>query len=119
MNMSEKKCNVCGSAAETGFELCWNCSSPLDLSEADGKRLAARRAISNFECGRCKGSMRYAGLKKFHEGAHAWGFWLGDLGELFTSRELYDVYICPSCGKVEFYIDGIGDEKRPDGKKAV
>lgn len=117
--MNGKKCNVCGSVAEPGFELCWNCSSPLDLSTADAKRIASKRGVSVLECGRCSGSMRYAGLKKFHEGTRAWGFWLGDLGELFTNRELYDVYICPNCGKVEFFLDGIGDTKRPDGGEAI
>lgn len=58
--------------------------------------------------------MKYAGIRKFHEGAKL-GFWLGDLGELFIKREHYDTYICPNCGKLEFYLDGIGDNKRPDG----
>jgi hypothetical protein len=31
---------------------------------------------------------------------------------LFVRRELYDVYACPGCGKLEFFIDGVGDELR-------
>lgn len=53
------------------------------------------------------------GTKKFHEGTRGWGFFLGDLGELFTNREHFDVYVCPRCGKVELFIDGIGEEFRP------
>ena len=108
------KCKVCGETAEPNFELCWNCSSPLDLTEQRAKVLQLKATKSEMNCVRCQYPMRYAGLKKFHEGGPAWGFWLGDLGELFTKRELMDVYICPQCGKLELFLDGVGDEFRPD-----
>ena len=38
---------------------------------------------------------------------------LGDLGELFVNKERFDVYCCPRCGRVEFFVDGIGEEYRP------
>ena len=38
---------------------------------------------------------------------------LGDLGELFVNRESFDVYCCGRCGRVELFIDGIGEEFRP------
>jgi len=38
---------------------------------------------------------------------------LGDLGELFVNKERFDVYCCPRCGRVEFFVDGIGEEFRP------
>jgi hypothetical protein len=41
------------------------------------------------------------------------GFVLGDLGELFTNREHFDVYVCERCGRVELFVDGIGEEFRP------
>ena len=65
----------------------------------------------NITCSNCKVALAYAGTKKFHEGTR-WGL-LGDLGELFVNKETFDVYYCPSCGKVEFYVDGIGEERRP------
>jgi Zn finger protein HypA/HybF involved in hydrogenase expression len=52
----------------------------------------------------------YIGTKSFHEGTR-WGF-LGDLGELFVNRERFDVYRCPRCGSVEFFVDGMGEELR-------
>jgi hypothetical protein len=64
-------------------------------------------------CARCETPLQFVGTKKFHEGTRQWGFWLGDLGELFTSREHFDVYVCPRCGKVELFVDGIGEEFRP------
>lgn len=64
-------------------------------------------------CPRCDTEMRFGGTKKFHEGSFDWGFWLGDLGEMVIHRESIDVYVCPECGKVEFFLEGIGTERRP------
>ena len=47
--------------------------------------------------------MVYDGNRKFHEGAR-WGV-LGDLGELFVNKEGYMVYVCPNCGKAEFFFE--------------
>ncbi len=65
----------------------------------------------NITCAICTVPLNYAGTKKFHEGTR-WGI-LGDIGELFVNKETFDVYFCPQCGKVEFFVDGIGEEHRP------
>ncbi len=62
-------------------------------------------------CPRCSIPKQYLGTKRFHEGTR-WGF-LGDLGELFVNKETFDVYSCPKCGSVEFFVDGVGEDKRP------
>ena len=62
---------------------------------------------------RCVLELQYVGTKRFHEGSRGWGFFLGDMGELFTNREHFDVYVCPRCGRVELFVDGIGEEFRP------
>lgn len=64
-----------------------------------------------INCSSCKVFLKYAGTKSFHEGTR-WGIF-GDLGELFVNKENFDVYYCPSCGKVQFFVDGIGEESRP------
>jgi len=51
------------------------------------------------------------GTKRFHEGTQ-WGM-LGNIAELFENREHFDVYMCPRCGRVEFFVDGVGEEFRP------
>ena len=58
-------------------------------------------------CVRCEGELKFLGTKEFHEGAR-WGF-LGDFTELFVNRERLDVYACPNCGRVEFFLDGVGE----------
>ena len=66
---------------------------------------------THLSCPRCNVPLTYAGTKSFHEGAR-WGV-LGELGELFVNKEKFDVYYCPSCGKVEFFVDGVGEQHRP------
>ena len=55
--------------------------------------------------------LEYQGTRKFHEGAN-WGI-LGEIGEIFVNRQQFDVYMCPRCGRVEFFVDGVGEEFRP------
>jgi len=58
---------------------------------------------TELNCLRCSAAITYAGRKKFHEGIN-WGF-LGDLMELFECNEVFDIYYCSNCGKVEFFVD--------------
>ena len=110
-------CNVCHADVEDdSWEQCWQCNSPRSIDEEASKKLrlereAKRKAFQ--DCLRCGARMAYAGTRQFHEGAK-WGFWLGNLGELFVNREAFVIYACLTCGKVEFFIEGVGDEFRPD-----
>lgn len=62
-------------------------------------------------CPRCSKALEYVGTKRFHEGTQ-FGFF-GEIGELFVNKEHFDVYVCPRCGRVELFVDGIGEEFRP------
>jgi phage FluMu protein Com len=62
-------------------------------------------------CPRCEVVLEFVGTRDFHEGTR-WGA-LGELGELFVNKQRFDVYVCPRCGRVELFIDGIGEELRP------
>ena len=62
-------------------------------------------------CSRCELPLEYVGTRDFHEGTR-WGV-LGELGELFVNKQRFDVFVCPRCGRVELFIDGIGEELRP------
>lgn len=64
-----------------------------------------------MQCPRCETSLHHVGTKSFHEGRR-WGL-LGDLGELFVNKEKFDVYVCNRCGRVELFVDGIGEQFRP------
>lgn len=109
------KCKVCEQEIEDDtWEQCWKCSSVRDLDEEQVAHLRERhegKVARLPDCLRCQHGMTYAGTKLFHEGAR-YGAWFGNTGEFFVNREAFDVYFCPQCGKVEFYLDGIGDEQR-------
>jgi len=55
-------------------------------------------------CTRCDGRLVFVGKKDFHEGTRAWGFILGDFGELLTGGEDMAMFVCENCGHVEFFV---------------
>ena len=61
-------------------------------------------------CTRCSVPMNFSGTKNFHEGTR-WGI-MGELGEMFVNKEQFDVYVCPNCGVVEFFVDQVGEHLR-------
>lgn len=98
---------------DDSWDVCWNCSSSRDLTEdevAKAKQgfvaiVEAKQAVAQTkECVRCQGSLRFLGSMRLHEGTN-WGFWFGNLGEAFIRHLKVDQYYCPSCGKVEFFVD--------------
>ena len=99
-------CPKCGEQHDDQFESCWKCAG---LATAPSG--ATSPAADPLRCPRCPAALAYVGTKKFHEGTR-WGI-LGELGELFVNRESFDIYVCPRCGRVEFFVDGIGEEFRP------
>jgi hypothetical protein len=66
--------------------------------------------MTRLACLRCDTELDHLGTKRFHEGTN-WGL-LGELGELFVRREQFDVYMCPRCGRVELFVDGVGEQHR-------
>jgi hypothetical protein len=105
-------CKSCETSIEDdSWTTCWKCSLDRNAAPTEVEEIRAR-IDKTMKCLRCENKMEYAGTKKFHEGSRL-GV-LGDLAELFVTRETYDVYFCTQCGKVEFYIDGIGDKEREE-----
>jgi len=66
----------------------------------------------SMTCVRCETELDFVGTKKFQEDS-AGGVW-GAFGELFARRQRFDVYACPRCGRVEFFVDGLGEEYRSE-----
>ncbi len=98
-----KNCPNCQSEVEDNFEVCWNCqySFPenqiIEFSDEDKKEID--RKINSL---RCEIPMIDSGNFKFHEGFKIGIF--GDLFDWFQNRETFNLYYCPNCGKVEFFI---------------
>ena len=72
---------------------------------------AVTNSANPISCARCNKPLDYVGRKLFHEGTN-WGA-LGEIGELFVKKQHFDVYVCNRCGRVEFFVDGLGEEFRP------
>jgi len=122
-------CTKCREKLEDDFDVCWNCGTTKDgvedpdfrkaddapteevEPELDISITAKKKRVSKLQCLRCKSTMHFLGEKSFHEGTR-WGA-LGDLGELFVNKESFDLYACVRCGRVEFFVTGVGDGLRP------
>lgn len=63
-----------------------------------------------IDCLRCGQPLYFLGVREFHEGTRT-GFF-GDFFELFQHREEMDMFACGSCGQIEFFVGGVGDELR-------
>lgn len=99
-----KVCPNCHEEVEDNFDLCWKCNysfpdkAVIKSPEFDNEPIDKQR----LKCLRCDISMHYTGEYKFLEGSRV-GV-LGNLFELFQNRECFDLYVCPKCGKVEFFV---------------
>ena len=95
-----KNCPNCNAEIEDNIELCWNCNYSLSEQKViDIKDLSENKR--QMDCLRCKVPMIFSGEYKFHEGPKI-GI-LGNIFEAFINRESFDLYVCPKCGKVEFF----------------
>jgi len=113
------RCSKCNEEVGDDFNACWNCGTWQD-GTVDPDFRKVPEAVNDtpaepthpIACPRCDLSLTFIGTKKIHEGSRGWdamgGFW-----ELFKHRESFDVYMCPRCGRVEFFVDGVGEEFRP------
>jgi hypothetical protein len=59
-------------------------------------------------CLRCQSELTFVADRDFHEGTRAWGFFLGNVGELFEGGTKLELWACENCGHVEFFVPGIG-----------
>lgn len=95
-----KICPNCHEEVEDSFEICWNCN--YDFSEGKViEPLLEEKEDCSINCLRCDIKMQYSGEFRFHEGTNTGIF--GNLFEIFQNRETFDLYVCPKCGKVEFF----------------
>ncbi|MBL9150328.1 MAG: hypothetical protein JNM94_16690 [Phycisphaerae bacterium] len=101
-------CPTCGEAHDDQFDACWRCTGRAKDAEAPAP--IAPPTLSPWRCLRCPTVLQFLGTRNFHEGA-PWGA-IGNLGELLVRREQFDVYVCPRCGHVEFFLHALADDIR-------
>jgi len=107
------KCLNCSEEVEAHFDVCWNCeanrngvlpptsSSPQDNRDREEKSFLSEK-FRTKNCLRCDVVLTYAGPKDFHEGMRLGA--LGDLAELFVGQTKLEMYVCPNCLRVEFFV---------------
>ena len=96
-----KKCPNCNAEVEDNFELCWNCNYSFTEKKILDIKVIQEQGSRDVSCLRCDVEMLYSGKYKFHEGPLLGA--AGNIFELFINREVFELYICPKCGKVEFF----------------
>lgn len=105
------RCSNCDAQVDYNLEVCWRCQHnqygviPEGLSTSEEDRLETpipTDKVPNRICLRCKTDMTFAGRKDFHEGTR-WGMF-GDLGELLVNQTKLEMYFCPACRHVEFFV---------------
>jgi Zn finger protein HypA/HybF involved in hydrogenase expression len=93
-------CPSCNIEVDASLTYCPNCQS--DLAVKFDKENDDEKGPKELYCLRCNVQLCFQGNFRFHEGTRIGA--LGDLFELFTNRESFDLYYCPNCGKVEFFL---------------
>ena len=91
-----KTCPNCQSEVEAGFDMCWNCNYSFDEHKVvaiDESEQADE--IRKIDCLRCHVPMEYK---------DNFGFQTGMNMGIFTNQESFDLYVCPQCRKVEFFL---------------
>ena len=111
-------CQNCSEEVEDQFGACWNCSADRDGSlptrgsfdeetQDEDTEDIERKAFLNEKfrpkhCLRCNVLLRHAGRKEFHEGMKLGA--LGDFFELLVAQTRLEMYVCPNCLHVEFFL---------------
>ena len=60
--------------------------------------------VKNIKCLRCQTQMRFIKKEKIQLGETGW-FW-GDLSNLLAGSLEVGIFLCPNCGKIEFFDAG-------------
>ena len=97
-----KKCPNCNAEVENNFEICWNCCYSFTENRVIDFEKELDTNKKKITCLRCNTNLLYSGVYSFHEGRR-YGV-LGNLFELFVNKESFEIYVCPKCGKVEFFV---------------
>ena len=107
-------CENCNEEVESQFEVCWNCQrdrtgavppnfADLEIEDrAEKERLNAKQY--DKYCLACQNPLTYEGTRNFHSGPN-WGAF-GNLAELLVGQTALEMYSCPACGRVEFFMQG-------------
>ena len=92
-------CPGCNREIESSLDYCPHCQ--YNLKELNEQNDTTTKFPKHIDCLRCNTELEYQGNFKFNETRVA----ASDiLSELFANKESFELYCCPICGKVEFFL---------------
>ena len=65
--------------------------------------------MKELNCLRCGSKMKFLRQEKIQLGQT--GFFLGDWPNLIAGALEFEIYCCPKCGKLEFYLPGLPEQE--------
>ena len=96
-----KACPHCNTEVDSSYKFCPNCQHKTGLNCLPAESSAYEGELK-IECLRCQVPMFFKGSSRFPEGPGISA--MGNPTELMTNREPFDLYFCPKCGKIEFFL---------------
>jgi primosomal protein N' len=100
-------CKQCGEQIEDQFDSCWKCAGQTADSKSGevGVAAASDKQPEPIQCPRCQIDLEPKGRKRFYE---------AEWTDLTMHHLHFDIFVCPRCGRTEFFSAGIGEELRPN-----
>ena len=95
-------CPKCNMEVKSYLHSCPYCHN--DLRESISNDEIELNENKHVECMRCTTALDYHGNFRFNENTRSGS--IGNLLEVFINKESIDIYSCPKCGKIEFYLPG-------------
>lgn len=69
---------------------------------------------NHIKCLRCESEMRHMGVEKLQLGQTGWIF--GDISNLLAGAIEVEIYCCPMCKKIEFFLANAEEKELPQKK---
>ena len=95
-------CPKCNIEIKSSFNYCPFCQ--YDLRTINKENGTKPQDLKQIECLRCKVPLDFQGNFKFHKDSSIGP--MDDLLDLSIYKGSFDFYLCPNCGKVEFFLPG-------------
>ncbi len=99
-------CPKCNIEIKSSFNYCPFCQ--YDLREINREIGTKPQVAKQIDCLRCKVPLDFQGNFKLHDESRDGS--ISGLSEVLIYKGSFDLYCCPDCGKVEFFLPGINQE---------
>lgn len=96
-----KNCPNCQAEMPKDHDICWNCNFDLIdkkvIPTEESKKEPKEEKRKSLNCLRCNTKLIFGSRRNFNRGFNM-------LDQALREPEIIDLYVCPNCKKVEFYL---------------